>query len=91
LAAFEINREVEAANTAREKISRIADILAQGQFSIVYQPIWNLASGQPAGFEALTRFSATPSRTPDLWFAEAAEAGLGDALEIATMRALTCH
>jgi EAL domain-containing protein (putative c-di-GMP-specific phosphodiesterase class I) len=87
LAAFEINREVEAARAATQKLARIADVLDRNQFAIVYQPIWNVATGRPAGLEALTRFAATPPRTPDLWFAEAAETGLGVALELAAIRA----
>ncbi|EFL89925.1 EAL domain-containing protein [Ahrensia sp. R2A130] len=33
-------------------------------------------------FESLCRFHGEPRRTPDLWFAEAAEVGLGVDLEI---------
>ncbi len=37
------------------------------------------------GFEALSRFDAEPARTPDLWFADAAEVGEGVALEVAAI------
>jgi EAL domain-containing protein (putative c-di-GMP-specific phosphodiesterase class I) len=48
----------------------------------VFQPIVELATGRIAGFEALTRFTrAKPSRSPDLWFAQARRCGLGPALE----------
>ena len=38
------------------------------------------------GVEALTRFETTPTRPPDVWFAEAKEVGLGVELEMATLR-----
>ncbi|MEU2348337.1 EAL domain-containing protein [Modestobacter sp. NPDC049651] len=47
--------------------------------TIVFQPIVDLASASVAGYEALARFPGTA--TPDVWFAAAAEAGLGAELE----------
>lgn len=44
-------------------------------------------SRQAVGFECLTRFSGVPSRPPNEWFDEAAEVGLGTALELAAIRA----
>ena len=86
LAAFEINRDLEAAQAAEEKLQRVKDAIEGNQFSIVFQPIWNVAAGRPVGLECLARFSALPLRTPDVWFNEAAETGLGTALEIAAIR-----
>jgi EAL domain-containing protein (putative c-di-GMP-specific phosphodiesterase class I) len=55
--------------------------------TVVFQPIVDLASASIAGYEALTRFPGTA--TPDVWFAAAAEAGLGAELEaLALTRAL---
>ncbi|WP_291865085.1 EAL domain-containing protein [Bradyrhizobium sp.] len=87
LAAFEINRELMIAEAARQKRERIDSVIEFGQFSIVYQPIWNMRSRQAVGFECLTRFSGLPNRPPNEWFGEAAEVGLGTVLELATMRA----
>ena len=86
LAAFEINREVEAKRESDAKRTRIKDVIDGRKISIVYQPIWNLASHKPVGLECLSRFSAPPQRTPDLWFNEAAQAGLGRDLELAAIR-----
>lgn len=47
--------------------------------TVVFQPIVDLASASIAGYEALARFPGTA--TPDVWFAAAAEAGLGAELE----------
>lgn len=50
-------------------------------FTILYQPIVDLGTLTPLGFEALCRFRSTLYRSPDKWFAEAAEVGLAEALE----------
>jgi len=65
---------------------RIREVLRDGSIRPVYQPIIDLRSGQTVGFEALSRFEAEPVRSPDLWFAEAAEVGLARELEIAALR-----
>jgi EAL domain-containing protein (putative c-di-GMP-specific phosphodiesterase class I) len=54
---------------------------------MVFQPIFDLASSQIVGVEALARFSSTPNQTPDKWFAEAAELGLGTELEMLAVTA----
>jgi EAL domain-containing protein (putative c-di-GMP-specific phosphodiesterase class I) len=54
--------------------------------TMVFQPILCLATGEVAGVEALARFSGTPIRTPDEWFAEAARRGFGLELELAAAR-----
>ncbi|WP_040261047.1 sensor domain-containing phosphodiesterase [Pseudomonas massiliensis] len=60
----------------------ICAALAQAQPNVVYQPIVSLGDGTIAGWEALSRFSSQPKRSPDLWFQEAAEAGLGLEMEV---------
>ena len=68
-----------------ESQDRIQSIIEAGTFIPVYQPIIDLSTGEPIGFEALTRF-ADGSR-PDEIFASALECGLGIALERATLAA----
>ncbi len=87
LAAYEINRNIESEKAAKQKIATISNVIEDGLFSIVYQPIWSVATLRPVGLECLTRFSATPSRPPDVWFNEAAAVGLGKDLELAAIRA----
>jgi len=86
LAAFEINRELDANKAIVDKRARIRSAIDEEKISIVFQPIWNIETQRPIGVECLSRFSATPHRSPDHWFAEAAEAGLGVALELAAIR-----
>jgi len=70
--------------------SRIEQALAGDALSMVYQPICEIAGGRPTGFEALARFRSTPVRPPDVWFNEAAAAGMGPLLELrAIAQALT--
>ncbi|HEX8453068.1 MAG TPA: EAL domain-containing protein [Longimicrobium sp.] len=58
-------------------------IAGQG-VATVLQPIVGLADMRMVGAEALTRFEG-PGGSPDVWFARAAELGLGVELEIATI------
>lgn len=75
----------EDATQAIESLIRCGDGL-----SIVVQPIVDLATETPVGFEALARFACSPPRPPDWWFAQAAAAGLGLELELLAIdRALT--
>lgn len=87
LAAFEIHRELETSRAVELKRSRIEAVIARRAMSIFFQPIWSLSRGSSAGFEALARFTDEPVRSPDLWFADAAEAGLGCELELLAIRA----
>ena len=80
-------REKEAAERAEEKrlveaAIRIRDVLDRGALDVVFQPIVDLTGGEIVGMEALSRFSVEPLRSPDKWFAEAAEVGLGMELEL---------
>jgi predicted signal transduction protein with EAL and GGDEF domain len=87
LTAFEINRDLEAKKATEEKQARIASMIARAELSIVYQPICDIGTGRAVGLECLSRFSGSPSRPPDRWFAEAAEVGLGAGLELTAIRA----
>ena len=63
--------------------AHVLAIIEGHEFQPVFQPIVELESGRTVGYEALTRF--TDGRRPDLWFADAAMAGVGVRLEVATM------
>lgn len=52
---------------------------------VALQPIVDLKDGEAVGFEALARFRGD-DRTPDLWFKDAAAAGLGVELELMVIR-----
>ena len=70
------------AGSATVGSERIREILSSEDLRIVYQPIFNIVSGEAVGYEALSRFPGPPARPPDHWFAQAATLGLGVALEV---------
>jgi diguanylate cyclase (GGDEF)-like protein len=84
----------DAANTPAlaidEQRAQVEAVLADPDaLTVVFQPWVDLATGRIAGYEALARFSGSPQRTPDVWFAQARRCGLGPALEaLAVRRAL---
>jgi EAL domain-containing protein (putative c-di-GMP-specific phosphodiesterase class I) len=82
--ASELERQYEETAHRREKFVRIT--LADRSLQTVFQPIVDLRTGGTVGAEALARFTAPPFRAPDLWFAEAAELGLGTELEVTALR-----
>ncbi len=71
------------ADTALE-VERMARIIDETAFRPVFQPIIELASGRPVGYEALTRFD--DDTRPDLVFRQARETGQELELEAATLR-----
>jgi EAL domain-containing protein (putative c-di-GMP-specific phosphodiesterase class I) len=76
-----------AAATAERERRRAALLQAGQTLTIVFQPIVDLASGRPVGYEALSRFA--DGTHPDVRFIEAAELGIGpDLEELAIRRAL---
>ncbi|MGH2782578.1 MAG: EAL domain-containing response regulator, partial [Thermoleophilaceae bacterium] len=84
-----LDRAVEVERERAGKRARIEEVLAGEGLQIAYQPIVDLELGGIVGHEALARFTCEPRRTPDRWFAEAHEVGLGMELELAAVR-LAC-
>ncbi len=82
LAGKMIDRERHSIVHHRASMERVRKVLNSDAIHIVYQPIFDLNLGAIAGFESLARFSATPARSPDLWFNEAHAIGLGIELEL---------
>jgi EAL domain-containing protein (putative c-di-GMP-specific phosphodiesterase class I)/ActR/RegA family two-component response regulator len=70
---------------AKARYERLANLLRPGGSTPVYQPVVFLATGETAGYEALTDFGEEPFSTEDI-FREAHEVGLGVELELHTAR-----
>lgn len=82
IAALEAERDRRAGLGAR-----VQSILDAGGPTMLFQPICALHDGRPIGYEALARFTPLDRpRTPDQWFADAAEVALGVELEVAAVR-----
>lgn len=88
-----IGQELEAEWAAHvkrlEAVERIRGVLERGGLGVVFRPIFDLASLGIVGFEPLTRFEDGGS--PERWFAEAAEIGLGADLERAAKQVSLAH
>ena len=82
-----IDRNHVARKQTQEIEQRIKSVLSGNDLSSVYQPIYHLEHDKIVGFESLSRFSAIPARTPDVWFNEAAKVGLGVELETKAVQA----
>lgn len=80
-----IEGQLVEAREREAKCERITDMLSSRAWFMAYQPIFRAADTALTGFEALTRFTADPKRTPDVWFGEAAAVGLGEQLEMAVI------
>jgi EAL domain-containing protein (putative c-di-GMP-specific phosphodiesterase class I)/CheY-like chemotaxis protein len=85
--AEQAEREARAAQEHRLCRNRIERILAGPDLAMAFQPIVDVRTGAVIGLEALARFATEPMRAPDVWFAEAADVGLGTELEVAAIRA----
>lgn len=87
-ASAEERRRTDEQACRRERIVRI---IGERAFTTVLQPIADLATGDVVGAEALTRFVGPSPRTPDRWFREAADVGLGVELELAALEVALAH
>ena len=84
LAAELARTEPEGAGPADVAVLR--ELLDDEQFTVVFQPIYDLDDGRLLAVEALSRFRDASVQSPATWFAQAAEVGLGVDLELATAR-----
>lgn len=81
-------RQAQLAEQRRHAVERVSAVLAGSGMHMHFQPIVSLHDHAGlVGVEALARFTAEPRRTPDLWFAEAADVGLGLELELTAVGA----
>ena len=74
-----ISGELRARDLRRRRTRLLSSIIRDRAFEIVFQPIIDLETGRPVGFEALTRFD--DGVAPSERFADAVELELGVELE----------
>lgn len=82
LASQLIDKKIQDDKINQSIKSKILNILETKNIQIYYQPIYSLKTNTVSGYESLSRFFVEPYRTPDLWFNEAAQFCLGEALEM---------
>jgi EAL domain-containing protein (putative c-di-GMP-specific phosphodiesterase class I) len=90
-----VSRHLEPLNAehrAREQVrDAVLGIVVEGGPAMALQPIFDIASMKVAGYEALARFPGPRDWTPDRWFQQAEQVGLGTALEAAAVHAALQH
>lgn len=91
LLADRLETDMLALRQREEKRTRIERIFSHDELSVVYQPIYRLDDGTVSGVECLSRFRGGFHATPDKWFADAAEVGLGPKLEGHAVRQALSH
>ena len=84
--ATQLRRAERDTYEVQERRERVARVIEERAFGLVYQPIFRLPSREVVGFEALARFPEEPVRTPDVWFRDATEVGLEVELQLAATR-----
>jgi EAL domain-containing protein (putative c-di-GMP-specific phosphodiesterase class I) len=71
----------------RQRRAKIEEIVSvPGMLRPVFQPLVGIDDLVVRGYEALSRFMATPTRSPDRWIAEAHAIGMGIDLEAECVR-----
>ena len=86
IAGKQIASDIDARQLANEKREVIASLISQKSFGFAFQPIWDFRAVAPTGFEVLCRFKPQPYRSPDKWFHDAFDVGLGIDLEVAVLQ-----
>lgn len=86
LAAKQVNAGLTQRRNAQQIHTAISAIIAAEDYDIVFQPIIDLHSMDVISCEALCRFRTSPYRSPDKWFKDASEVGLGIELELAVLK-----
>jgi PAS domain S-box-containing protein len=82
----EVLAQQEGLDLLRQQRARVRLGVEGEGLTMVFQPIVRLANRDVCGFEALSRFSLLPQRSPDVWFAEAEAVGLRLELEMRAIR-----
>ncbi|TMP02438.1 hypothetical protein CWC11_18360 [Pseudoalteromonas sp. S3178] len=82
LASELIEQKAQSDTLSIETKILIENIIKTKAITIYFQPIFNLATNRLSGYESLSRFFTEPYKTPDVWFKDADNLGLGEELEI---------
>lgn len=77
--------QLPPARPVRDIRPAISRVIRDRLYHSAYQPIVSLSDRRIEGFECLTRFEGSIGRSPDVWFLEAAKAGLSHRLEMDTL------
>jgi len=84
--ALELTQDLARDEQRQRKIAQVHTAMWSGDPDIVFQPVLRLADRKIVAVEALSRFAAPPGQSPDRWFTDAAEVGMGGTLELLALR-----
>ncbi|KAA2235985.1 sensor domain-containing phosphodiesterase [Salinarimonas soli] len=87
LATKQVHTEIEDRRARSAKRDAVERVIGLGRYEMVFQPIIDLASMRTVAVEALCRVQSDPYRSPDKWFQDAADVGLGVEFELGAIRA----
>jgi EAL domain-containing protein (putative c-di-GMP-specific phosphodiesterase class I) len=82
LIATMLENRVLAERAVENTCAVLVEVIRGRAIQIAYQPIIDLSTLEPIGYEALARFPGTPLRGPDEWFEEAHQVAKGIELEL---------
>lgn len=77
-----LERQIAAKRIRDRMAERVQYVIDTHSFAMVYQPIYDFGAERIVGLEALARFTDLPIRAPNIWFDEAEQVGLVEALEM---------
>jgi len=76
---------------SQSMVVSLRNVLDHNLMSMVFQPVVDMRARVPIAFEALCRINSPPQRSPDVWFADAAEQDLGLEFELTAIRLALDH
>ncbi|VXC01149.1 EAL domain-containing protein [Massilia sp. 9I] len=82
LIASMLEQRVLSERAMEQATARLSEVIDRRTLGIAYQPIVALADGAILGYEALSRFPATPAKGPAEWFEDAHKVEKGTQLEL---------
>ena len=85
-AGKQIDQTRQQSKDSRIVEDKILAMIESLDFEIAFQPIYNMNLQRVVGYEALSRFPGIPYNSPDYWFKEASDVGLGEVLEALTTK-----
>ncbi len=85
MTASEMARQKTKEAEHQKQCKSIEHVIQTNAFTFLFQPICDIRTLAPRGFEALCRFTGEPYRSPDKWFSAAFDVNAGVELELAVL------
>ena len=86
LAGKKLSKMIAIEEKNKAILDRVQSVLNNTLLHMAFQPVYDLSTNTIATFEALARFDHPSQNTPDIWFREAKEVGLGKEMELLAIK-----